>query len=119
MVSESGDDPDMVDQERAEDAARERDLGLPVSGLPDGVQQTATGDEVDQDAIDNDEYSAPPNPAGDGVRALVAETRKQATALAAKKAKAKLGWEAKTSLHELITMMVDADLERVKREISK
>ena len=35
------------------------------------------------------------------------------------KAKAKLGWEAKTSLHELITMMVDADLERVKREISK
>ena len=35
------------------------------------------------------------------------------------KAKAHLGWEAKTSLHELITMMVEADLERVKREISK
>ena len=35
------------------------------------------------------------------------------------KAKAKLGWEAKTSLHELITMMVDADLQRVKWEISK
>ncbi|NLB70303.1 MAG: GDP-mannose 4,6-dehydratase [Lentisphaerae bacterium] len=33
------------------------------------------------------------------------------------KAKAKLGWEAKTSLEELIHMMVDADLERVKREI--
>jgi GDPmannose 4,6-dehydratase len=32
------------------------------------------------------------------------------------KAKAKLGWEAKTSLEELINMMVDADMDRVKRE---
>lgn len=29
------------------------------------------------------------------------------------KAKAKLGWEAKTSLEELITMMVDADMKRI------
>ena len=34
------------------------------------------------------------------------------------KAKAKLGWEAKTSLEELITSMVDADLERVKRALA-
>ena len=33
------------------------------------------------------------------------------------KAKEKLGWEAKTSLKELITMMVDADSCRVKREL--
>ena len=33
------------------------------------------------------------------------------------KAKAKLGWEAKTSLESLITMMVDADLKRVEREL--
>lgn len=33
------------------------------------------------------------------------------------KAKAKLGWEAKTSLEELMAMMVDADMERVQREI--
>lgn len=33
------------------------------------------------------------------------------------KAKEKLGWEAKTSLKELITMMVDADICRVKREL--
>lgn len=33
------------------------------------------------------------------------------------KAKAKLGWEAKTSLETLITMMVDADLARVEREL--
>lgn len=33
------------------------------------------------------------------------------------KAKEKLGWEAKTSLEELICMMVDADMERVRREI--
>jgi GDPmannose 4,6-dehydratase len=32
------------------------------------------------------------------------------------KAKAKLGWEAKTSLESLITMMVDADMRRVERE---
>lgn len=34
------------------------------------------------------------------------------------KAKAKLGWEAKTSLEDLIKMMVDADMERVSRELS-
>jgi len=33
------------------------------------------------------------------------------------KAKEKLGWEAKTSLEELIKMMVDADLIRVKGEL--
>lgn len=32
------------------------------------------------------------------------------------KAKKKLGWEPKTSLEELMAMMVDADLERVKKE---
>src|SRR5204863_9474432 len=32
------------------------------------------------------------------------------------KAKAKLGWEAKTDLETLIKMMVDADMERVARE---
>ncbi|AFV05146.1 GDP-mannose 4,6-dehydratase [Dehalobacter sp. CF] len=32
------------------------------------------------------------------------------------KAKEKLGWSSKTSLKNLITMMVDADLERVKKE---
>lgn len=32
------------------------------------------------------------------------------------KAKAKLGWEAKTSLREMIVMMLDADLRRVERE---
>ncbi|MGI5868694.1 MAG: GDP-mannose 4,6-dehydratase [Kiritimatiellia bacterium] len=33
------------------------------------------------------------------------------------KAKAKLGWEARTSLETLMKMMVDADLKRVEREI--
>ena len=35
------------------------------------------------------------------------------------KAKEKLGWEASTSLNELITMMVEADLERVRRGLHK
>lgn len=34
------------------------------------------------------------------------------------KAKAKLGWEAKTSLEELICMMVDADVKRVGDELA-
>lgn len=68
VIGEQGDDPDQVDEERAEDAARETALGLPVSGLPDGVSQ----DQTDQDAIDNDEYDAPPNPSGPGVRAELA-----------------------------------------------
>ncbi len=34
------------------------------------------------------------------------------------KAKAKLGWQAKTSLEELIQEMVDADLNRVKAQLS-
>ena len=33
------------------------------------------------------------------------------------KAEKNLGWKAKTSLEQLITMMVDADLERVKKEL--
>ena len=33
-----------------------------------------------------------------------------------KKAKEKLGWEAKTSMKELIELMAEADLERVKNE---
>ena len=33
------------------------------------------------------------------------------------KAKAKLGWEARTCLEDLMRMMVDADLARVKREL--
>lgn len=32
------------------------------------------------------------------------------------KAREKMGWEAKTSLEQLITMMVDADMQRVARE---
>lgn len=35
------------------------------------------------------------------------------------KAKAQLGWEAKTPLEELMKMMVEADLKRVKHEISR
>ena len=35
------------------------------------------------------------------------------------KANAKLGWEAKTTLAELITSMVDADLARVRHELGK
>ncbi|MFA9287989.1 phage portal protein [Comamonas sp. SY3] len=68
VIGEHGDDPDLVDDERAEDAARERKLGL---GVPEGepsTQQPAS-DDTDQDEIDNNEYSAPPNPSGVGAQA--------------------------------------------------
>ena len=34
------------------------------------------------------------------------------------KARAKLGWRPKVAFRELVEMMVDADLERVRREIA-
>ena len=70
VIGEGGDDPDVVDQERADDILREQSLTLPITGLPDGMAQPAgASDQEDEDGIDDDEYSAPPNPAGSGVRA--------------------------------------------------
>lgn len=60
VIAERGDDPDMVDDERKIDIDREKELGLyqepPSAG--GGGGQTDGGD---QDGIDNEEYSAPPN----------------------------------------------------------
>lgn len=70
VIGEGGDDPDVVDQERADDILREQSLTLPITGLPDGMAQpTGANDQEDEDGIDDNEYSAPPNPAGSGVRA--------------------------------------------------
>ena len=44
VIGEQGDDPDVVDQERADDAERERALGLPVSGVADDTSSTAAPD---------------------------------------------------------------------------
>jgi len=63
VIAEGGDDPDVVDAERVEDAARERQWGLPVSGQPDDG-----GKDSNHDGIDNDEYSAPPNPSSPKTR---------------------------------------------------
>jgi capsid protein len=62
VIAERGDDPEAVDQERADDVAREKDLGIyvdPNAAKPGGKKP---GDGGDADGIDNDEYSAPPNP---------------------------------------------------------
>lgn len=56
VIGERGDDPDMVDSERAADMAREKELDLWVDPNP----QPAAGDG---DGIDNEEYTAPPNAA--------------------------------------------------------
>lgn len=59
VIGERGDDPDLVDEERAADKKREDDLGLtPVNPADAGGNQ---GNQGDQDGIDNNEYNAPPN----------------------------------------------------------
>lgn len=62
VIGERGDDADAVDEERAADMQREKDLELWVD--PNGAP-VASGDPADdpeEDGIDDDEYSAPPNP---------------------------------------------------------
>lgn len=76
VIGAHGDDPDAIDAERAEDAARERALGLPVTGMAEGAAQTGADQDADADAIDNEEYSQTPNPAGDGVRAELSHLRR-------------------------------------------
>lgn len=72
VIGERGDDPEMVDEERAEDIEREKSMGLfkdPTGALDangNPVQPTAApeSEEGDSDGIDNDEYTAPPNATG-------------------------------------------------------
>lgn len=67
VIGERGDDPDQVDDERAIDQQREMALGLPTGGVPpaapaDPDEDKNPGKEGDDDGIDDDEYTAPPNP---------------------------------------------------------
>lgn len=60
VVGERGDDADTVDDERKADMDREKELGLRVD--PMGPAPADGQDDGDEDGIDDDEYSAPPNP---------------------------------------------------------
>lgn len=57
VIGAKGDDPEEVDAERASDVAREKALGLWIDPNPPAPGK----DEGDDDGIDNDEYSGPPN----------------------------------------------------------
>lgn len=46
VIGESGDDPDVVDQERVDDILREQELGLTVTGLPDGAAPISTSTPI-------------------------------------------------------------------------
>jgi lambda family phage portal protein len=70
VIGERGDDPEQVDEERAADAEREEDLGLPISGQP----TPAAGDN---DGIDNEEYNAPPNAPGAKARRAPPPSRRK------------------------------------------
>ena len=93
VIGERGDDPETVDEERASDQEREEELGLPIQGV---LPTTATDDPTDQgdgDGIDNEEYSAPPNPTQAQQRemhlALLKRTEAETDALRARAAAAK------------------------------
>lgn len=61
VIAARGDDPEAVDDERAADMAREKELGLYVDPFaPAGARPEP--EDGDADGIDDDEYSAPPNP---------------------------------------------------------
>lgn len=62
VIGERGDDPETVDRERADDMEREKDLELWVDPVAAAAPGKAGGTKPDQDGIDNEEYTAPPNP---------------------------------------------------------
>lgn len=64
VIGERGDDPEAVDKERAADLQREKDLDLWVDpAAPFGGTPTDKDEEDgDDDSIDDNEYSTPPNP---------------------------------------------------------
>lgn len=57
VVGQRGDDPDLVDQERADDMEREESLGLPITGLPAGMAQP--GAEPEEDEEDEEDEDGP------------------------------------------------------------
>lgn len=72
VISERGDDPADVDNERAADQQRAEELGLPDHGIetaPAAAQPAKKNDDGDDDGEDNDEYSAPPNVSNKPTRA--------------------------------------------------
>ena len=60
VIGERGDDPEEVDDERAEDLKREKALDLWVDPNPPAAAP-ADKKSGDSDGIDNNEYSGPPN----------------------------------------------------------
>jgi lambda family phage portal protein len=64
VIGENGEDPEAVDDERAADMQREKDLGLymdPTGALDADGNPVVKPEAGDTDGIDNDEYAAPPN----------------------------------------------------------
>lgn len=79
VIGQYGDDPDAVDDERAQDKEREELLGLYVAAP--GETAVAPGDNGDTDGIDDNEYSAPPNALEQAqIRALEAVANRPAPA---------------------------------------
>ncbi|TDF32965.1 phage portal protein [Delftia tsuruhatensis] len=58
VIGEQGDDPDVVDQERADDAERERALGLPVSGVADAAASNPAPDPAARNPAANADDAA-------------------------------------------------------------
>lgn len=92
VIAERGDDPDQVDDERESDNKRAIEKGLAM----DPAEMQQGGKQGDDDGIDNDEYSAPPNasPPNAMESASINLARAQANALNAVASKARAKPEA-------------------------
>lgn len=95
VIAERGDDPDQVDDEREADNKRAIEKGLAM----DPAEMQQGGKQGDDDGIDNEEYSAPPNasPPNAMESASINLARAQANALNAVASKAR----AKPEAHQM------------------
>lgn len=84
-VGERGDDVELVDEERQADDLREQELEIgPYSKAVQVPAAAAPGEGGDNDGIDDDEYSAPPNPPHNALnQALIARANAEAAMLRA------------------------------------
>ncbi|QXV72282.1 portal protein [Acidovorax phage ACF1] len=94
VIGARGEDPELVDDERAKDLQREKDLGLYVDPAASaGAAQADQQQDADEDGIDDQEYSAPPTASAKERRdlhlAMLARLEAETDAMRAAAAKAR------------------------------
>jgi GDPmannose 4,6-dehydratase len=96
-----------------------RKLGLTLSWKGDGLKETGTIDAVDSTVLPQPVKGAGPKPGDVIVRVdprYFRPTEVETLLGDASKAKNELGWEPKTTFDELVSEMVESDLQGAKRD---